>query len=397
MTTHYLFEITLKVIQVVAWLVAFFWIYQAFGVLRGLPRVPDLLQLPNPPIDPAAPSLTVIVPACNEANDIAACLESLLAQDYPNLEILAVNDRSTDQTGAIMDALAAQHPRRLRVLHVTDLPAGWLGKTHAMALAARHTAADLLLFTDADVLFAPDALRRSVAYLTASRGDHLVTMPTLIIRRWDEAAVLGFLQLSALLAARPWRVPDPTSQRDAIGVGAFNLLKRSAYLQVGGFEALRMEVVEDLALARRLKRAGLAPRLAFGRNLVNVHWASGALGLVRVMTKNVFSALNFSIISVLIACGGLLVCSVLPFTGIFLPHLRLPALIVLLAIVPQYRILGRQSGISAWNALLMPFGAFLLVIVLLRSMVTTLAQGGIVWRGTFYPLAELRKNAASLK
>jgi len=393
MTTHYLFE----VLQAVAWLVASFWVCQACGVLRGLPRVPDLLQLPNPPIDPAAPSLTVIVPACNEAKDIAACLESLLQQDYPNLDILAVNDRSTDHTGAIMDALAAQYPHRLRVLHITELPAGWLGKTHAMALAARHTAADFLLFTDADVLFAPDALRRSVSYLTASRGDHLVTMPTLIIRRWDEAAVLGFLQLSGLLAARPWRVADPTSQRDAIGVGAFNLVKRSAYLQVGGFEALRMEVVEDLALARRIKRAGLAPRLAFARNLVNVHWASGALGLVRVMTKNVFSALSFSVVSVLIACGGLLVCSVLPFTGLFLPHLRFPALIVLLAVVLQYRALGRHSGISAWNAFLMPFGAFLLVIVVLRSMATTLSQGGILWRGTFYPLAELRRNATSLK
>ena len=393
MTTHYLFE----VLQAVAWLVASFWVCQACGVLRGLPRVPDLLQLPNPPIDPAAPSLTVIVPACNEAKDIAACLESLLQQDYPNLDILAVNDRSTDHTGAIMDALAAQYPRRLRVLHITELPAAWLGKTHAMALAARHTAADFLLFTDADVLFAPDALRRSVSYLTASRGDHLVTMPTLIIRRWDEAAVLGFLQLSGLLAARPWRVADPTSQRDAIGVGAFNLVKRSAYLQVGGFEALRMEVVEDLALARRIKHAGLAPRLAFARNLVNVHWASGALGLVRVMTKNVFSALSFSVVSVLIACGGLLVCSVLPFTGLFLPHLRFPALIVLLAVVLQYRALGRHSGISAWNAFLMPFGAFLLVIVVLRSMTTTLSQGGILWRGTFYPLAELRRNAASLK
>jgi glycosyltransferase involved in cell wall biosynthesis len=393
MTTHHLFE----VLQVVAWLVAFFWVYQALGVLRGLPRVPDLLQLPDPPIDPATPSITVIVPACNEAKDIAACLESLLQQDYPNLDILAVNDRSTDQTGAIMDTLAAQYPRRLRVLHVTELPAGWLGKTHAMALAARHTAADFLLFTDADVLFAPSALRRSLAYLTASRGDHLVTMPTLIIRRWDEAAVLGFLQLSGLLAARPWRVADPTSQRDAIGVGAFNLVKRSAYLQVGGFEALRMEVVEDLALARRIKRAGLAPRIAFARNLVNVHWASGALGLVRVMTKNVFSALSFSVVSVLIACGGLLVCSVLPFTGLFLPHLRLPALIVLFAVFLQYRTLGRHSGISAWNALLMPFGAFLLVVVVLRSMATTLSQGGILWRGTFYPLAELRRNAASLK
>src|ERR1700731_3738971 len=174
--------------QTIAWITAFAWAVHAVTVLRGLPRVPDLLQLPDPPSDPAAPSLTVIVPACNEAKDIAACLHSLVAQDYPNLNIVAINDRSTDQTGALMDALAAQHPTRLRVLHITELPSGWLGKTHAMALAARHTTADYLLFTDADILFHPTVLRRALSYLVKSRGDHLVTFPTLLIKRWDEAA-----------------------------------------------------------------------------------------------------------------------------------------------------------------------------------------------------------------
>jgi glycosyltransferase involved in cell wall biosynthesis len=384
-------------VQSLAWLVAFVWVGHAFSVLRGLPRVPDLLQLPTPPMDGSAPTVTVIVPARNEEQHIAASLQSLLEQDYPSLEILAVDDRSTDRTGAVMDALAARHPDRLRVLHVTELPAGWLGKTHAMALAARQSTSDYLLFTDADVLFAPDALRRSVGYLLQSRGDHLVTMPTLIIRRWDEAVVLGFIQVSSLWAARPWKVADPRARRDAIGVGAFNLVRRSAYLEVGGFEALRMEVVEDLTLGRRLKHAGFGARLAYGRGLVNIHWAAGALGLAHVLTKNIFSALGFRILLVAVSCVWLTLFCILPFAGLGIVALRLPALVTLCAVVLEYRAMGRRSGISAWNGLLMPFGALLIVYALLRSMVTTLAQGGIRWRGTFYSLEELRKHSASLK
>jgi glycosyltransferase involved in cell wall biosynthesis len=346
-----------------------------------------------------------VVPARDEEQHIAGCLQSLLEQDYqqddeqgfPNLQIFAVDDRSTDRTGAVMDALAVRHPERLRVLHVAELPAGWLGKTHAMALAARQSTSEYLLFTDADVLFAPDALRRSVGYLMESKGDHLVTMPTLIIRRWDEAIILGFIQVSSLWATRPWKIADPRARRDAIGVGAFNLVRRSAYLEVGGFEALRMEVVEDLGLARRIKHAGFGSRLAFGRGLVNIHWASGALGLVHVLTKNIFSALRFQIPLVAVSCLWLMLFCVLPFAGIGIAPLRIPALITICVVVLEYRAMGRRSGISAWNALLMPFGALLILYALLRSMVITLAQGGIRWRGTFYSLAELRKHSASLK
>ncbi|HWZ51561.1 MAG TPA: glycosyltransferase family 2 protein [Granulicella sp.] len=399
MTAHHL-EVIETIAEVIVWITALCWAFHSFIVVRGLPRVPDLLLQPNVPLglgpDPA-PTLTVIVPACNEEAHVAAALLSLIAQDYPNLDILAINDRSSDQTGAILDALAAQHPTRLRVLHITELPAGWLGKTHAMALAARNTTSDYLLFTDADVLFTPDALRRSVSYLVKSGGDHLVTYPSLIIRRWDEAVVLGFIQVSSLWGARPWRVSDPRARRDAIGVGAFNLVKHSAYEQVGGFEALRMEVVEDLGLGRRLKADGFAARLAFGRGLVNIHWASGALGLAHVLTKNIFSALRFRISLVLVACLWLLAFCVAPFAALWIELLRLPALIILLAVTLEYRAMSRQSGIAPWNALLMPFGALLLVYALLRSMLVTLVQGGIRWRGTFYPLSELRRNSAPVK
>jgi glycosyltransferase involved in cell wall biosynthesis len=381
---------------IIAWLIALIWIWKVIAAAIGLPRVPNLI-LPQYNIAPAgSPSITVIVPARNEAADIATTLHSLLAQDYPNLQIIAVNDRSTDQTGAIIDTIATQYPEKLRALHVTELPPGWLGKTHAMALAARQAPTDYLLFTDADVVFHPTTIRVTLANAVATNADHLALVPTTIIKRWDEAAILGFFQIFSIWAARPWRIADPKAKRDAIGLGAFNLLRRSAYIAIGGYESLRMEIVEDVGIGRRIKRAGLAQRIAFGRGLVSLHWASGTAGLVSVMTKNFFAAFRFHISLALLWCLWLLTFWVSPAIGLFFNPTRVPSILTLIAVVYAYRLLGRHSGISTWNALFLPFSALVFVFTTLRSMLTTLKQGGIIWRGTFYSLAELRKNAAPL-
>jgi glycosyltransferase involved in cell wall biosynthesis len=387
---------THPVLELAAWLIAITWLWKAVSATFGLPKIPNLLD-PRHNLTPnGSPSITVIVPARNEAADIAATLHSLLTQNYPNLQIIAVNDRSTDETGSIIDSIAAQHPEKLRALHVTELPSGWLGKTHAMALAARQAPTDYLLFTDADVLFHPAAIRLTLANAVATNADHLVTVPTTLIKRCDEAAILGFFQIFSLWGARPWRVADPKSKRDAIGIGAFNLLRREAYLAVGGFESLRMEIVEDLGLGRRIKRAGLAQRIVFGRGLVSLHWAFGARGLINVMTKNLWAAFRFYISLALLGCLWLLTFCVAPAVALFFAPTRVPAIITFAAVAWSYRLLGRHFGISAWNVFFFPFGALTFVFTLFRSMFITLKQGGVIWRGTFYPLAELRKNAAPL-
>jgi len=383
--------------QVVMWVVAVIWSMRVFDAFIGLPKVPDLL-LPAHDLSPVGdPRVTVIVPARNEQADVAACLRSLLAQDYLNLRIIAVNDRSTDKTGAVMESLSST---RLRVIHIAELPDEWLGKTHAMAVAAQASIdedmPEFLLFTDADILFRPDAIRRALANAVATGADHLVVAPTTIIRRWDEAAMLSFFQIFGLWAARPWKVSDPKAMRDAIGIGAFNLLRTSAYRKIGGFQALRMEIVEDLGLARRIKRARLAQRFAFGLGLVSVHWASGADGIVRVMTKNIFAATGFHISILLLGCMWLGGFCVMPFAAVWRPALSIPCAITIAAICIAYYLLSARSGLSAWNALLTPFAGMLFIYALLRSMLTTLRQGGVVWRGTFYPLAELRKHSAPL-
>ena len=211
------------VVRLGFWAIAILWVVKTVAAARGLPKIPDLLLPQFDRMPEGEPWLTVIVPARDEAAHVRGCLESLLAQDYRHLHVIAVDDRSTDATGALMDEIAATQPERITVMHIVELPAGWLGKTHAMAVAARESAVllqpDFLLFTDADVVFRSDALRRTLVQAVATKADHIVTLPTALVRRWDEGVMLGFFQIFGLWVARPWRVEDPKATRDAVGGG----------------------------------------------------------------------------------------------------------------------------------------------------------------------------------
>ena len=385
--------------QLLAWLTALASLWKAISSAFGLRRIPILTTPAFDLTPPNNPAITVIVPACNEQDAIAACIQSLLAQDYPHLHILAMDDRSTDQTGAILDNLAATHPQPLTVLHITTLPPGWLGKTHAMALAARHALAvhapEWLLFSDGDVLFHPQCIRRSLVAAEREQADHFVTLPTALIRSTSEGIVMGFLQVLGLWATRLWRVSDPRS-RDAVGIGAFNLIRTSAYTQLGGFESLRMEILEDLTLARRVKQAGLRQRCAFAPGYVSIHWAPGASGIIRTMTKNLFAIFRFHASLLLLACAWLALFCIGPFAAVLWSPTRTPALLSLLAIASMYRTTGRFSGIPTWTFFTSPIAAALFIYSMLRSTLITLKNGGVEWRGTFYPLAELRNNTGKL-
>jgi GT2 family glycosyltransferase len=385
------------ILIVSAWLVALAWLTKLVEAARGLARVPNLLEREYDVSPAGNPSVTVIVPARNEAANVAACLESLIAQDYGELRILAVDDRSTDRTGAIMDALARVHNTRLEVLSVTHLPANWLGKTHAMAVAARTAIAahspDYLLFTDADIIFQPDAIRRSLVNAVATRADHFVVLPTTIVKTRGEGMILAYLQVMSLWAIRTWRVADPKSMRDAIGVGAFNLIRTPAYLQLGGFDATPMEILEDLALGRRVKRAGLRQRVATAPGMVCVHWAAGVEGIVTGMTKNLFAVFRFRPELLLAAAAWIVLFCIAPVGFLAFPGTRIPGLLTLVAVVGLYALSGRSSRISLFYAPTLPVGAVVVVYSMLRSMVITVVRGGVVWRGTFYSLTELRAHS----
>jgi glycosyltransferase involved in cell wall biosynthesis len=382
---------------VLAWLVALGWLWKAITAARGIRRIPNLFEPQYNCAPYGNPSITVIVPARDEEQALPACLSSLLAQDYPNLHILAVDDRSTDATGSIIDTLAAQNPTRLAALHITELPEGWLGKTHAMAYAARHTTAlhrpDYLFFTDADILFHPEIIRRALAYAVATQADHFVTFPTPTTKTLGEGTLLSYLGVMGLWATRPWLASDPRATRDSIGIGAFNLLRTPAYQQLGGFDALRMEILEDLTMARQVKLAGLRQLVALAPGMVTLHWASGAIGIVRVMTKNLFAVFRFRTIPVLITLLWLALFCLAPIVWLAVPSTRTAAILTCAAIASLYITSSRHSRVSPLYAVFFPIAAILFLYSILRSTLTTLKNRGVTWRGTFYSLTELRKNA----
>jgi glycosyltransferase involved in cell wall biosynthesis len=385
-----------KLLIASAWLVACAWLYKLVESARGLARVPNLLE-PEYDIWPEGnPLVMVIVPARNEAANVAACLESLVKQDYANLCVLAVDDRSTDATSAIMQGIARTNANRLEVLAITRLPANWLGKTHAMAEAARMAMEthnpDYLLFTDADIMFRPDAIRRSLAHAVATQADHFVLLPTTLSKTIGEGMLLAYLQVMSLWAVRWWRVADIKSMRDSIGVGAFNLMRASAYRQLGGYDAAPMEILEDLELGRRVKRAGLRQRVTTGPGMVCVHWAAGMRGIVSGMTKNLFAVFRFRPEFLLAASVWIAVFCIAPACLIGSPGLRTPSLVVWASAAGLYALSARTSRISGAYALTLPLAATMVVYSMLRSMAITIVRGGVEWRGTFYRLSELREH-----
>ncbi len=245
------------------------WLWRLVDAAVGVPKIADISGPEwdrRPPGDPRVsnPKVSIIVPACNEAADIEATLARLLALEYDNYEVIAVDDRSTDQTGEIMERIAsAASPGRLKVIRITDLPAGWMGKPHAMWSASNRASGDWLLFTDADVLFKPDALRRALAYAESERADHLVLFPRMIMKRPGEKMMIAFFQTLFVFGHRPWKVADPKT-KDHIGVGAFNMIRRTVYEALGTYQALRFDVLDDMKLGKVVKNAGYAQRNVFG-------------------------------------------------------------------------------------------------------------------------------------
>ncbi|MGA9040710.1 MAG: glycosyltransferase family 2 protein [Terriglobales bacterium] len=379
-------------------ILALAWFSRIIDAAIGMPKVQDI-SLPewnlNPVIAAGSPRVSIIVPARNEQQDISQTLTQLLVLDYDNYEVIAVNDRSTDQTGELMDRVAADPAthERLKIVHITELPAGWMGKTHAMWIAGKQATGDWLLFTDADVLFKPDSVRRALAYGEAEHADHVVLFPQMIMKRPGEKMMVAFFQTLFVFGHRPWRVADPKS-KDHMGVGAFNMVRRSVYEQVGTFERLRMDVLDDMKLGKVVKESGYAQRNVFGEDLISLRWANGAMGMVNNLTKNFFAVLSFQWWRTIITCFGIAFLNLGPFLGIWLAHgwARLPYGIALFSMFSIYVGMSRKSPVPPYYFFLHPISTVLFVYTLLRSMFLTLTQDGVVWRGTKYPLDELRKG-----
>ncbi len=213
------------------------------------------------------------------------------------------------------------------------------------------------------------------------------------MKRPGEFMMIAFFQTMFMFGHRPWKVADPSTD-DHMGVGAFNLVRRRAYDAVGTYQALRMEVLDDMKLGKVLKKAGFAQRNVFGGDLISIRWAHGAMGVVDNLTKNFFAVLSFQAWRAVVSACGLAFLNFGPFLGVFLAHgwARLPYAVALGSMFLIYLGMSWRSAVPAYYFVLHPVSTALFIYTLLRSMILTLSNDGIVWRGTKYPLDELRKG-----
>lgn len=375
-------------------LAAYLWCaVTAFFGFRKIKRLRDLpATLPSPP-----PLVSIIIPALNEEEGLEVALRSILALDYPELEIIAVDDRSTDTTGAILDRLAGEFPQ-LQVIHIRELPSGWLGKNHALWLGAAQARGELLLFTDADVRMAPSALARAVGYFNGQRLDHLAVF-------FDAVVPGGLLNMlivdfagALLLALRPWEASDP-KKSGHIGVGGFNLVRAESYRQIGTHRALALCPVDDVMLGWLVKKRGGRQDCLLGSGLIAVPWYNSVGAMVRGLEKNVFAFCDYSLLkvaggSLLIAAGRIWPLAALLFTT---GPTRLVNLALVVCQIGFVLAAIRDSPVAARHLLWFPLSPFPGLYLIWRATFLALFRKGIRWRSTFYPLGELQAFHRALR
>jgi glycosyltransferase involved in cell wall biosynthesis len=330
---------------------------------------------------------SVVIAARNEEQRLENTLRRLLGQSGVGVEVIVVDDRSTDQTGAILARLSKEEPR-LRVHRVNALPDGWLGKCHACHVGASAARGKWILFTDADCWLKPDVIARAIR-LAEREGVEHVTLSSGIA---SNSPALRACHLIFLLSVSNWfSSVNRDRPKSFLGLGAFNLVRTSAYRQCGGYEALRLTVLDDVKLGLLVRRAGGRTRGFVGGDDVECHWGNRVVDLVKIMEKNYFAALEFRAwLALLIsAFATLLSCSVVLGLISQTPSGLAAALSTLCLVVPA-AIMARRLGWSWRAAIAGPFMMPVFIWALLNSTFVTLRQGGVRWRDTFYALERLR-------
>ncbi len=333
---------------------------------------------------------SVVIAARDEEARIEGTVRRLLAQCGVEAEFLIVDDRSTDQTGEILRQLAKEDAR-VKFKSVEVLPDGWLGKCHACHLGASAATGDWILFTDADCWFKPDVIARAVRLAERDGADHVVISPGMDLqspgaRAWHLLFLTTVLSwFSGVNRDRP---------KSHIGSGAFNMVRAAAYRQCGGYEALRLTVLDDVKLGLLLVRAGKRTRALLGGSDVECHWGTTVWSMVKLIEKNHFAALDFRVEVALAVGVALIVLFALFLLGLISGTAAgLAAALSSLTLILPASILARRVGWPWPCAVFVPFLAPVLFYSLVNSTWVTLRQGGVRWRDTFYSLETLRAGA----
>ncbi|MCC8425046.1 glycosyltransferase family 2 protein [Mucilaginibacter sp. UR6-11] len=359
------------------------WIGFMTYLLIGLHQIK---KLKAQPITAEQPPLAIIIAVRNEEEDLEKALQSVCNINYQNHRIIVVNDRSTDRTAEILAGF--DHPR-MKLITLDELPHGWLGKNNALYQGYKNSTEEWMLFTDADIEFHPDAISRAFGYVEKHNLDHLSVLPDVRSRSVILNSVLATFSMMLMMLTRPWDAKKPR-RSGSLGVGAFNLVKRTAYEQAGTHVKIKLRPDDDLKLGQNIKRAGLRQDVLSGGGYICLEWYKSLQQFRNGLLKNSFSVGNYNAFRTVADVTATLLTTALPIPVMLIfgdTAIRLMACLVLAAQVFFMSVNPRNKW---WYALMIPYAGFLMAYILAKSACVTLKQGGIYWRESFYSLAMLR-------
>ncbi len=370
----------LSIIIFAAWFLAF---------LRTIVNLALIPRLRAGGMAPKEPLVSVIIPARDEARIIERTVRAFLAQSYPNLEVIVVNDRSVDGTGEILRTIGDE---RLRVIDGEEPPAGWLGKPWALHQGSRLARGELLLFVDADVVYSSAALRAAVAHWQLRRPVLLSFVPYFEMRGLGENAAMPMLAMFCFTFMPAWLSNRSRIAALAIGGGTGNLIVRERYEAIGGHEALKDSVVDDVALARLVRRSGEATETVRADDLVSLRMYHGLAEVVEGFTKNSFAVFGRNYVAGILITAGSVVFHILPY-GLALVGDRISVATVAVITVTRL-ILFRSLRYRLDNALLLhPVMVSIWTWIFIRSLWITGIRRRLLWRGRTYDARQTRFGA----
>lgn len=362
------------------------WLMALIRTIVNLTLIPRLHAGMRPASEPL---VSVIIPARDEAHIIELTVRAFLAQTYANLEVIVVNDRSTDGTGDIVRAI---NDDRLTVIDGIEPPDGWLGKPWALHQGSGVARGELLLFVDADVVYAPPAIRAAVAHREMRTPFLLSLLPHFEMRGFGENAAMPMLAMTCFSFLPTWLSNRTRFAALAIGGGTGNLVSRDAYENAGGHEALRNSVVDDVALARLIRRSGGATETVRADDLVSLHMYNGLAAVVEGFTKNAFAVFGRSYVTGLLLTAGSVVFHILPYAMALTGDRVSIATIVIISITRLVLFRSLRYRLDA-ALFLHPVMAAIWTWIFIRSIWLTGIRRQLLWRGRTYDARHTRFGA----
>jgi glycosyltransferase involved in cell wall biosynthesis len=376
------------------WLISFMLIIGIIVFLdtwRGIQTVQPLSAIE--PLDNNE-KVSVMIAARNEEESVEMTIRSLLNQNHRELELIVVNDRSTDATGSIINKLAEQH-QQIIPIHIETLPSGWLGKNYALYKGYQVASGQFLLFADADILFQNDTISKALTYMKAQSVDHVTIAPDMQAKGFWLQAFISYFLYGFSVFKRPWTANHDHSRKGGMGIGAFNLIRRDVYEKIGTHENIKNRPDDDLKLGQAIKQQGYKQRFLSGVGQLRVEWYPSLKEAIKGLEKNTFAGLNYSLAVTVFAITSIVISHFLPIFTLFSSDYIvqiLSALFLAIFLTLYGFIIVKMTSYSLWKLVVYPITTTIFLYSTIRAVLITYIKGGIQWRGTFYSLKELRKK-----